>query len=253
MNQKNNEKVLYLDIGNTLTKFFGYKNNKIILLFKTCSIRKNLKNLLNTKLNYNFNKIIFSSVKISLNDLIYQFGKLRNIEVLDVKEDGLLRKYFSALEIKNVGSDILVNIFAIKNIYYQKNAILIQLGTANVITLIIDGKISGCIIFPGIEISKNALFNSVELIKRFDLKYEKTLFIGNNTVSAINIGILNSLNYLITFWILKIQNKYNNIDFKIYITGGYVKKLNFNNNNKFNYIIDEFLLIKGLKLLFNLN
>lgn len=85
-----------------------------------------------------------------------------------------------------IGNDIIAaSIYAN---FLGTNVITISLGTATVISQVINSQIIGCIILPGIEITYNALIEKTEIEK--ETLIETKNIIGRNTKDALSVGIL---------------------------------------------------------------
>ncbi len=234
--------ILYIDIGNTLIKFALFENINFNIWKKQLSnIKLDINLLINELKQLKIDCIIFSSVKISKNREIHELANKLNVNIYNIKSLNL-KPYFNFLEKKFIGTDIMCTVAAVCE-KYSSNNIIISLGTATTISLVIDDVYCGSIIIPGMGISSEALFTNAELLKKFNYKFVNEK-IKRNTEHAINLGVVNSAQKLISAWVNDIKNIYSNINFKIILTGGYCNKLN---NDILKYHKDLFLVFHGMK------
>src|SRR6185295_18491699 len=88
---------------------------------------------------------------------------------------------------KEVGADRIANAVAAYDLYGGPS-IVVDFGTANTIEAIsADGEYLGGAIFPGIEISMDALFDRAAALRRVELVAPRNV-IGKSTVESIQSG-----------------------------------------------------------------
>ena len=237
---------LYIDIGNTAIKY-AIKNSEGFIYILKHSVNKRdliLENII-PKLKFNnYNYIIMTSVRPSINYFIQEVAKELDIKIFDISKNISLKPYFNIFEKKILGYDLIA--LVIGSFKYGSNNIIISLGTATTITVVINNKFVGMNILPGIEIGYNTLIEKAELLKKYDYKLaDNKLLYSKKVKEALNLGIVNSHKYIIYYWIGKIKEKHPKIDFKIVFTGGNLKLINIEDD----YIKDDFLLMRGLDIL----
>ncbi len=88
--------------------------------------------------------------------------------------------------VDEIGNDIIASAIYANSL--NKNTIIASLGTATVISSVIDGSLNGCIIFPGLETAYNALIENTMIEKNELSPINKK--IGTNTQDALSIGII---------------------------------------------------------------
>ena len=216
---------LYIDIGTTNIKGASFNNkweylfyfehqNNLINIFK---IKDKIKNL-------NIKNIYISSVKPSLNIILYKY--LINI-------DSNLSIYSLKLNIK-IGQDIFLQMFAIQKKYQINNFHLLSLGTMNVLLTWENNKIVNVYYSLAIDQIYNLIEEKFELLKIDSKKnIDQQDPIINN--SFLKTKIDNIKNHI---------NNYPNIQY-IYVTGGEYNLIQRYLNFKFIY--KKFLLFEGFK------
>ncbi len=230
--------ILYIDIGNTTAKYFIKVKSKFVLINIHISNEISIHSLAVLFLRYKIQKIYFSSTKPSLNHLIFYLAKNFQIIIYNIAD------YFNEYSnLKNVGSDLKALTLGASK---YGDSIIISLGSAITISIVCNKKLIGVNILPGIRLSFNAMVNKLELIYDYkDFKYEQTKIIGNSTESAINLGIINSSEYLINLWIDKIKQTRTKNKFRVIFTGSDSNLINL----KSDQVLDKDLLLKGLEKL----
>jgi type III pantothenate kinase len=90
-------------------------------------------------------------------------------------------------EPKNVGADRIANAIGAYDLY-DGPTIIVDFGTANTVDAVSErGEYLGGAIFPGIEISLDALFARAAMLRRVELVAPKNV-IGKSTIEAIQSG-----------------------------------------------------------------
>ncbi len=197
---------LYISIGNTRTTFAYFPNN--ITSIKI--IKKNTKEF--------FNKMNFDEILSEFNILIKQIfvcsvvkeanAKLKiyfvNQKIIFLNHDN--QKLIKLNQLENpheVGNDIIAA--AIYAAHLSDNTTVLSLGTASVISSIINSSLAGCIITPGLEISYNALIENTD-IPKIKLTYTSKN-IGKNTQEALSIGMITGHKILLEELAKKFHNE----------------------------------------------
>lgn len=237
-------KLLLLDIGNTnskikcfdtLTKIYCYEQTILTNEFLNSFSKLSL-----WLLTLNFDKIIYSSVNQTASSLIEQWIKDQKIRFVNIAN--CLDQNDFVMKTTGLGHDLIAYYYAVKQ--YQKNTIVIALGTATTINLIVDQQYQGVIIAPGLKIALDSLFIHADLLDQ--TKYDEiqtTAIVGTTTNAAIWLGAIKGHFAMLIQTIDELTNKYS-ID-SIIVTGGNLKYLNKLIKTT-NWEIDSDLLFKGL-------
>ncbi len=149
---------------------------------------------------------------------------------------------------KEVGADLVASAAAVIK-EYSDNAIIIDMGTATTITYLEDKVIKGIAITTGLVTSKNALVNQASQLSQFEFR-TPTNVIATNTIDCLNSGLLYGHSFMIKGIVdeIKKQTKRKPV---VIISGGasrFVKEM-FDEN----YLFDDFLLLKGLAVIYDKN
>ena len=180
---------LFISIGNTRTSFAVFEKS----IDNIKIIKKNTKLFFNTMdfekifdfLNVNVQKIFVCSVVEYANKKLLLFFKDKEVIFLTSSNQNLIK--LNLLDNPNeVGNDILAS--AIYANILSKNIIIASLGTATVISNVVNGSLIGCIIFPGLGISYKSLITNT-MIKKIELNWTNK-DIGTNTKDALSIGVI---------------------------------------------------------------
>lgn len=247
---------LCIDVGNTHTSFaifsknilqfkFDLKTERGATAFELFTYIKNAFELfgINPK---KLKEVKIASVVPELERILEElFTKIYLLPITFITAKNLPVK----INLKNpaeVGVDRLVNVFGALKIYgIKKNVLVIDFGTA--ITFDIGLKTfeyEGGIIYPGINLSLEALKNNTSKLPKVSLE-KPTSPIGKSTSEAINAGIFYGVSSLVNGCVRQIEGSYKS-KFLIILTGGFagVLKEYFD----FNFIIDSELTLKGVNL-----
>lgn len=243
---------ILIDIGNTTIQVAIYQDDNLIIRHIVSTDLNKAEgdyyitffNLFNAYLNNNISHIIISSVVPSLNTTIKAiFKRLFNVEPLILGLGFKTKVIFKIDNIKELGSDIICDVCGgIKK--YSYPLIIVDLGTASKI-LHVDqnGVFTGCIIAPGIAISKQTLTKNTALLPDIDFNLPKNI-IGKNSIDAIKSGVIFGHALMIEGFVNKIKEEYK-LPYKTILTGGnarIVKEI----LTKKGYIFDDTLLLDGL-------
>lgn len=150
---------------------------------------------------------------------------------------------------KQLGSDLVVDaVAAIKE--YGAPLIIIDLGTATTISVIDEKKnYIGGVIMPGVKVSLDSLVSRTSQLPRISLEAPKNV-VGRNTIDCMKSGIINGYASSLDGMIEKIEQE-TGYDAKVIATGGLAKVII--PQCKKEIIIDNELLLKGLKLIYDKN
>jgi len=196
-------------------------------------------------------KVALSSVNPSLSDVFERLSnkKLKKSKFIEVTPFTNLEMKFPVEDPGYIGSDLIVNAFAAKEIY-KENCIICDFGTATTFQLVgKDGFFFGTIIAPGIKTAAYSLFKNAALLEKIELENPNNI-LGTSTKDAILSGIVTG-NAVMTDGIIdRIKTKYTELlNIKTIATGG-LSSLIYNNSNEID-IMDEHLTLKGLNLICN--
>ncbi|MBN3535088.1 type III pantothenate kinase [Mycoplasma procyoni] len=219
---------LYIDLGNSNLKIGYIKDKKMkINTISTSFDKKEIENILlwikKDLKEEKIEKALISSVNNEKNPLLLSCLNKEKTNVQFINFASFTKQQLTAKKIKNtaeVGSDILLNAFYVAQNY--NSAIVVSLGTATVISKILNKNIEGVTIMPGIELSLKSLVDNASMIEDFKLVAPKSE-LGLTTQNAISSGILNGSMYAIEGFLKEINKE----KLAVIFTGGnsqYLKK-----------------------------
>jgi type III pantothenate kinase len=151
---------------------------------------------------------------------------------------------------KEVGADRIVNAVAAYETYKQAT-IVVDFGTATTFDFISDrGEYLGGVISPGIMISCEALFQKASKLPRVEIFAQPRTILAKNTIASMNAGIVYGYAGLVEGIITRMKKEMN-IPMKVVATGGLAPLI----ASECPAIeeIDDFLTLKGLKIIFERN
>ncbi|WP_027120000.1 type III pantothenate kinase [[Mycoplasma] testudinis] len=239
-------KNLYIDIGNTFTKFGIY--DQIQKTWHICKLRTSeyetsstvyvfLKNNLET---LKFDYLIISSVvpymDIVMKELNSQYLK---VKMIFLNGDSDLPIRLDNINKHTIGADILACAIYASN--YHKEAVVVSFGTATVLTHMKDKKIIGTAIAPGVYSSYLNLVSKAAKLSNTPLKKVKSTS-ATNTQEALSIGFINGFKHL-ACGLAKAMSP----NAKLLVTGGDASLIKDIENAE--YI--ENLVLQGLEIFFN--
>jgi len=235
---------LLIDIGNSRTKY----------IFSTCIEKEKCKVINNRQLTvnwleenfYSVKKIILANVsKSSLTNVIEQWAEQKNIAlqviVSEQKRFGITSFYQQP---KQLGIDRWLAILAVANLYAEKNALIIDAGTATTIDLLSSqGQHLGGWILPGINLMFDSLLTQTS---RIDAQREivASLEFGANTSENVNSACWAATIGAIELAINQATKQLNNLDV-IIITGGNAENIKALLSTK--VLIEDNLIFHGLQ------
>ena len=157
---------------------------------------------------------------------------------------------------KEVGSDRVVDAVAAIN-EYGAPVIIVDIGTATTICVVDDKKnYIGGVILPGVKISLESLVSKTAQLPRISMEAPKRV-IGKNTIECMQSGIIYGNASCIDGMLDRVKEELINTggaseqDIKIVATGGLAKVIIPYCKNKI--ILDNNLLLKGLKIIYDKN
>lgn len=150
---------------------------------------------------------------------------------------------------KEVGADRIVNAIAAFE-EYKCSVVIVDFGTATTFDCVSDkGEYLGGSIATGILVSAEALFRSASMLPKVEIVAPKTV-IGRNTVHSIQSGIVFGYAGLVDGIVERIKKEMGTRP-RVIATGGLASLISSESNTI--EIIDEFLSLKGLRLIYEWN
>ena len=196
--------------------------------------------------------VIISSVVPTQQQAWQEFseGKLKCLPLL-VKAGNLETGITIAIDNPSeVGADRIVNAAAAFEQYHQ-NAIVVDFGTAITFDCISkNGEYLGGAIFPGMNISLDALASRTAKLPRIDISSPPMKPIGANTVAAIQSGVLYGYGAMVDGMVRKLSEEFSDKPVVI-ATGGMAELISRYTESI--QVINPLLTLKGLYLLHEKN
>ncbi|HAR96355.1 MAG TPA: type III pantothenate kinase [Deltaproteobacteria bacterium] len=252
--------LLVIDIGNTNIVFGVYKGDELVNHWRLSTVlNKTVEEyaiLLSSLLR--FEKILLDEIECAIIScvvppLLFSFESLcckyvgvKPIIVEPGIKTGMSIMYENPQE---VGADRIVN--AVAAYETKKTAhIVVDFGTATTFDYITPkGEYVGGAIAPGIMISLEALWERASKLPRVELIKPKEI-IGRNTVGAMQAGIIYGYISLVDGIVKRMKDKVKTNPYVI-ATGG-LAGLIYKDSETIDEV-DEFLTLKGLKILYEKN
>ncbi|MFH1898417.1 MAG: type III pantothenate kinase [Candidatus Desantisbacteria bacterium] len=237
-------KILVIDIGNTKSHFGIYAGDELkaywTILNRDIRIDNNI--ILSRLKEYNISRCTISCVVPSLRIIFDKILNNLNPVFIEYSATDIPINYDNPSEL---GVDRIINIVAAIKLY-KIPCIVVDFGTATTLDVVSDkGEFIGGVIAPGIGVSAETLWIKTEKLPLIEIKKPKKI-IGINTIECMQSGIfygsIGQVEKIIERIMEELGYKTN-----VIATGGlsniigpyskYIKK------------IDEFLTLKGLKIL----
>jgi len=235
---------LAIDIGNTSIKKASFNDFKLNKIYHLNYSKKNLNKLL-VNLKDDFKKyefIYICSVVPEIDYLIKKKISYKNNKTIFVNKIKLKSFVNKSINLNQLGSDRLINVLSITQIYKKTNDfIIVDLGTATTLDIIINKKYYGGVILPGLKTSYANLINLASNIKSINFTKENKI-IGKNTKTALLAGYNTGSKIMIDSYI-KLLKRHFNKRFKVIFTGGYASNIVTNQDK---YIYKEDLTLQGI-------
>jgi type III pantothenate kinase len=150
---------------------------------------------------------------------------------------------------REVGADRIVNAVAAYSIY-RSSVIVVDFGTAVTFDYVTEkGEYAGGAIAPGISVASEALFQRAARLPRVELAKPKHI-VGKNTEESLKAGIFWGFVGLID-GIVERMKKESGTKPRVIATGGFAPL--FVKESKTITDMDEFLILKGLKIIYEEN
>jgi len=252
--------LLVIDIGNTNIVFGVYRGDELVNHWRLSTVlNKTVEEyaiLLSSLLRFDeirLNQIesaiiscVVPPLLVSFEALCCKYVGVKPIIVEPGIKTGMSIMYENPQE---VGADRIVN--AVAAYEARKTAhIVVDFGTATTFDYVTPrGEYVGGAIVPGIMISLEALWERASKLPRVELVKPKDV-IGRNTVSAMQAGIIYGYISLVDGIVKRMKDKVKTDPYVI-ATGG-LAGLVFKESETIDEV-DEFLTLKGLKILYEKN
>lgn len=252
--------ILAFDLGNTNIDIGGFAENELKFVSKlSTDVKKTADEfafLISSCLSlYNVEKsdvsgVIVSSVVPPLNSVLKKAVKrLFGIDGVFVGPGIKSGIGIQCDTPSSVGADLIAASVAAHYIYGSP-ALIIDIGTATKMTVVNkNGAFIGTSIIPGVIMGLNALSETTAQLPKISLEAPKTV-IAKNTTDCMRSGVIFGNASLIEGMIERINDEYGE-ELKAYATGGlapiiipYCKK---------KIQLDEYLVLKGLNILYQKN
>lgn len=252
---------LCIDIGNTNIVLGIYDNNKILKSWRISTILTRTTDEYMIMINQLFNiedikkeyvdGVIISSVVPSIVGTIERtvkdYFKITPMLIGPGIKTGLNIRYDNP---KEVGADRIVNAVA----GFQKYGgpiIIIDFGTATTFCVITENSdYLGGVIYPGINISVEALIQKTSKLPRVEVRKTKSI-VNKNTIESIQSGIYNGYVGMIKHMIKKIKEELGYNFREIISTGGIASDLSSEIEEI--TVVDKNLTLDGLNIIYNMN
>ena len=244
--------MITVDIGNTNIVIGIYSKKKLSLCIRIKTNERKLlkiltKNFVAKKLNnlkLDYKKCVISSVTNIPTDIIINFFKNLNFQILNINTKNIPKKIKFKYISNQLGADRIANTFAAIS-KYKKNILVIDFGTATTFDIITNDVYEGGLIAPGINISLDTLVERASKLEKINIIKTKNI-IGNNTKHSMQSGFYWGYVSLINGIISKII-KERKIQPNIILTGGLAKI--FKDEIKYTTFYEPNLTLEGLYLI----
>lgn len=245
--------LLSLDIGNTRIKYGLFQEHRLLNSY-ILSNTEELTSISNIK---EISDIAISSVvPKSTKEVVLKLKELTSVQPIEISKDSRFNLKIEYKSKETLGIDRICSAegaFAqcSKSLSKGTYLITIDFGTATTINIVRPPNIFiGGLIAPGI----NTMFKSLKLqtAQLPELTLENYFnFVGQNTNTSIASGVLNASVGLIERTLKYISESYDCKEVIIYTTGGLAKRIL--NHLPDNIIYDEFLVLRGIDSVYELN
>jgi len=256
--------ILVLDAGNSNIVMGVYKNKELIVDWRLSTDSKRTADEYGVQVTDLFFEnnldpsevkgVIISSVvpniMYSVEHMVIKYFKIKPIIVGPGVKTGINIKYDNP---KEVGADRIVNAVAAHEIY-KRSLIIIDFGTATTFCAVTSkADYLGGAVCPGIKISADALFEKAAKLPRIEL-VKTAGVICKNTISSMQAGLVHGYIGQVDYIVSKMKAEMIALGEKeplVVATGGLAKLIKEDSNQI--DIIDPFLTLKGLRVIYEKN
>lgn len=252
--------ILAIDIGNTNIVVGGIDNKKVLFVERLSTIRTkteleyaiDLKNIMD--LHDMCLDIIEGGIISSVVPQITKAVELAAEKIIHCQIMVIGKGIDPCLEIQidnpsQLGSDLIADAVAGLSEYHLP-LIIFDMGTANTVCVVdAEGVYRGGMIYPGTGVSLESLTAHASQLGGISLGNPKQI-IGKNTADCMESGIIYSSASAVDGIIDRIKDEFGS-NLTVVATGGLAKKII--PYCKRNIIIDEYLLLKGLEIIYMKN
>lgn len=254
--------LLVIDAGNTNVKLGIFDGDTLVYSWRMSvkvmrtadEMGITMQNLFSTRgITFNdIDGIIMSSVSPSINYTIeHACQYYMNIKPMMVGvgvKTGLNIKYSNPHE---VGADRIVNSVAGFKLYGGP-CIIVDFGTATTFNMVsAKGEFLGGAIAPGIKTSLDSLVNNASKLMRIEL-IKPSNVIGKTTAQNMQSGTIYGFTGLVKYIVEKMKQESGYDNVKVIATGG-LSELITEVDEDIIDIVDRYLTLKGLKIIYNMN
>jgi len=239
--------MIAIDVGNT-TLHFAWLNSrgKVARVKKLSTVGVEMADIKEILSASKRETIVVCSVVPDVTALFYRLKKIFNPNIYIVGEDIKvpIKSFYNK---RRIGMDRLVAAYAAKKIYKEARMI-IDFGTAITFDVLSEnGSYEGGLILPGLGSTLRVLSSCALLPDKIKL-HKSSVCIPRDTKDSINRGITEGFSLMLDALIEKYKKLLKlNKNAKAIITGGDAELIV--RNLKSSIIFDQFLVIKGIKLL----
>jgi type III pantothenate kinase len=206
---------LVLDIGNTFQKIAVFYNNECVYYQSVQKITTKTLALIITQ--YAIKNSIISSVA-EVDTMVVDWLK-KNTNFVHYSHKTKLPVTILYKSAETVGLDRIANAVGAAALYPAQNVLSIQAGTCLVLDFVNEkGEYLGGSISPGIKMRFEALHEKTKNLPLSKGDSKKIHFLGTDTHSSINFGIIKGISYEIEGFIADYQAEFHNLI--ILLTGG---------------------------------
>ncbi len=252
--------ILVFDVGNTNIVIGVYERENLLTHWRvrtdTLRTSDEYGMMLNSLFHYHglsmqsVDAVVISSVvptlMMELDWMSERYFSCKPLVVGPGIKTGVALKYDNPRE---VGADRVVNAVAAFH-KYGGPLIIVDFGTATTFCVVNEaGEYLGGAIAPGIRISTEALVNRASKLPRIELTVPKSV-IGKNTVMSMQVGIMYGFVGQVEGIINRMKNEINGVP-RVIATGGLAHIIARETSTI--DIIDEFLTLEGLRMIYELN
>ena len=243
---------LYIDVGNTATKFAIDENQEIkpILTIKTSNIEEDIDGALSKLEIENLDGIYVSSVVPLMSKLLQgYFQRKYNLDVYLISSEDESGVELAIDDKNELGSDLLCDLAGAKALYGYP-LLIVDLGTATKFLLVYKNNVfSTCAIIQGLELSLHNLSKNTALLPMLNFDEVKPLLENKNTkdvlVSSAYYSHVDMINGMVARY-----KKAVGYPFKVVLNGGNIDKIA--KDLDFDYEIKNNLCLEGIKVIVNL-